>query len=317
MAGRRLEIRWAAALLGVFALAGTHAHAADYPTRPIRMIVPFPPGGNTDVLARILGVKVTDHWKEQVVIDNRPGAAGLLGADIVAKGNADGYTLLVTALGGITEDNLKYFAPLMLVATAPSVLVVHPSVKAGSVKELLDFARANPGKLHFGSSGPGSQSHLGPELLKSMTKTDFTHVPYKGAGQSISDLLGGQVQFLMSPYAALSSHIKAGKLRALAVTSARRASATPDLPTMAEAGVPGYEASGWFGMLAPVRVNKDILQKLNAEFNRALNLPDVKERLAGLGMESGGGSPEDFARFIRDDTRKWAKIMKDAGITLQ
>jgi tripartite-type tricarboxylate transporter receptor subunit TctC len=291
--------------------------AADFPTRPIRLIVPFPPGGNTDILARILGQKVTEDWRQQVVIDNRPGAAGLLGADIVAKGSSDGYTLLMTALGGITVENLKSFAPLMLVATAPSVLVVHPSVKANSVKELLDYARANPGKLNFGSSGPGSQSHLGPELLKSMAKVDFTHIPYKGAGQSIADLLGGQVQFLMSPYGALSSHIKAGKLRALAVTSVKRASSTPDLPTVAESGVPGYEASGWFGMLAPVHVSKEVLTKLNVEFNRALTLPDVKERLSALAMEAGGGSPDDFARFIKADTEKWARIIKEAGITMQ
>jgi len=291
--------------------------AADFPTRPIRLIVPFPPGGNTDILARILGQKVTEDWRQQVVIDNRPGAAGLLGADIVAKGSSDGYTLLMTALGGITVENLKSFAPLMLVATAPSVLVVHPSVKANSVKELLDYARANPGKLNFGSSGPGSQSHLGPELLKSMAKVDFTHIPYKGAGQSIADLLGGQVQFLMSPYGALSSHIKAGKLRALAVTSVKRASSTPELPTVAESGVPGYEASGWFGMLAPVHISKEVLTKLNVEFNRALTLPDVKERLFALAMEAGGGSPDDFARFIKADTEKWARIIKEAGITMQ
>ena len=317
MVTRQFTVTLAAALLGVLALAGSASLAADYPTRPIRVIVPFPPGGNTDVLARILGQKVTENWNQQVVVDNRPGAAGLLGADIVAKGSSDGYTILMTALGGITEDNLKHFTPLMLVSKAPSVLVVHPSVKANTVKELLDFARANPGKLNFGSSGPGSQSHLGPELLKSMAKVDFTHIPYKGAGQSISDLLGGQVQFLMTPYAALSSHIKAGRLRALAVTSATRASATPELPTVAEAGVPGYEASGWFGILAPARVSREIVNKLNAEFNRVLVLPDVKERLSGLGMEAGGGSPEQFTAFIKSDTEKWAKIIKDAGITMQ
>lgn len=309
-------VNWLVCSIAGFLFSGTVA-AAQFPIRPIRLIIPFPPGGNTDILARILGQKVTEHWNQQVVIDNRPGAAGLLGADIVAKGSSDGYTLLVTALGGITVENLKFFAPLMLVATAPSVLVVHPSVKANNVKELLDLARANPGKLNFGSSGPGSQSHLGPELLKSMAKVDFTHIPYKGAGQSIADLLGGQVQFLMSPYGALSSHIKAGKLRALAVTSVTRASSTPDLPTVAESGVPGYEASGWFGILAPARVGKDILTQLNVEFNRALVLPDARERLSVLAMESGGGSPEEFARFIKADTAKWARIIKEAGIIMQ
>jgi len=312
---RAFSIRFTVAVAGMLCVGLTIA--AEYPVRSIRIVVPFPPGGNTDVLARILGQKVTDNWNQQIVIDNRAGASGLVGADIVAKANSDGYTLLMTALGGITLENLPQFAPLLLVSTAPSVLVVHPSVKANSVKELLDLARASPGQLHFASSGPGSQSHLGPELLKSMAKIDITHVPFKGAGQSITNLLGGQVQIFMSPYAALSSHIKSGKLRALAVTSLARSAATPDLPTVAESGVPGFEANGWFGILAPTRVNSDILAKLNTEFNRVLVLPDVKERLAVLGMEPGGGSPDQFASFIRTDTAKWAKIIKEAGIVMQ
>jgi len=305
-------------LLGAALLAQTPTtRAADFPTRPIRVVVPFPPGGNTDVLARLMGQKITANWNQNVVVDNRPGAAGLLGADLVAKGNADGHTVLMTALGGITLDNLKLFTPLMLVASAPSVLVVHPSVKATSAKELIAFARANPGALRFGSSGIGSQSHLGPELLKSMTKIDVTHVPYKGAGQSIADLLGGHIQFMMTPYAALSAHIKAGRLRPLAVTSLKRSSSTPELPTLAEAGVPGYEASGWFGALVPSGVPRSAVAALSKEFNRVIVLPDVSERLTGLGMELGGGTPEQFAAFIREDTEKWAKIIKEAGIVMK
>lgn len=304
-------------LAAVLASIPAVARAADFPTRPIRVVVPFPPGGNTDVLARLMGQRITANWNQNVVIDNRPGAAGLLGADLVAKGSADGHTVLMTALGGITLENLRFFTPLMLVATAPSVLVVHPSVKASSVKELIALARANPGAIKFGSSGLGSQSHLGGELLKSMARIDVTHVPYKGAGQSITDLLGGHIQFLATPYAALSAHIKAGRLRPLAVTSAKRASSTPDLPTVAEAGVPGYEASGWFGALVPAAVPKPIVSALNREFNRVLALPDITERLTGLGMELGGGSPEQFARFIQADTEKWARIIKEAGIEIK
>ncbi len=308
----------ALALVMAFGLAcAAVAAASDYPTRPIRIVVPFPPGGATDVLARIIGQKMTEDWSQQIVIDNRPGASGLLGADIVANANPDGHTVLMTALGGITLDNLKSFAPVILVAAPPSVLVVHPSVKATTAKELIALARAQPGKLNFGSSGTGSQSHLASELMKSMAKIDVVHIPYKGAGQAVAELLGGQVQFMMAPLPAVQSQIKAGKLRALAVTSLKRFGPAPELPTLDETGLTGYEAIGWFGMLAPVRVGKEIVAKLNSEANRILALPDTKERMFTLGAEPVGGTVEQFARYIKADTEKWAKVIKEAGIKVE
>src|SRR5688572_12738989 len=215
--------------------------ATAYPVRPIRIIVPFPPGGATDVIARIIGQKMTENWRQQTVVDNRPGANGLIGANIVANAAPDGYTLLMTSLGGITLDNLKLFAPVILAAAPPNVLVVHPSVKATSVKELISLARAQPGKLNVGSSGTGSQSHLASALMISMAKIEVVHIPYKGAGQAVGELLGGQVQFMMATLPAVQAHIKAGKLGALAVTSSKRLGAAPELPTMDESGLSGYE----------------------------------------------------------------------------
>lgn len=290
--------------------------AQDYPTQPIRVIVPFPPGGGTDVLARLIGQRISDNWGQQILVENRPGAAGLIGAGVVAKSTPDGYTLLVTALGGINEKNIDDFQPVVNISTPPSVLVVHPDVPAKTMKEFLALARANPGKLNFGSSGLGSLSHLSGELLKSMAKLDLVHVPYKGMGQVVGELLGNQVQCAVAPLAAVHSHIQSGKLRPLAVTSAQRFPAVPDVPTIAESGVPGYEAVNWFGMLAPAGVDRKIIDKLNAEVNRVLQLPDVKERLSQIGADPVGGSAEGFERYIRADTKKWAKVIRDAGIVM-
>lgn len=314
---RRISFSLLVLIVAILAVHILPLRAAEYPARPIRIVVPFPPGGATDVLARIVGQKMTDNWGQQVVIDNRAGASGLLGADIVANANPDGHTLLITALGGITLENLRSFAPVILIAAPPSVLVVHPSVKATSVKELIVLARAQPGKLNFGSSGPGSQSHLASELMKSMARIDVVHIPYKGAGQAVSELLGGQVQFMMAPLPAVHSHIKAGKLRALAVTSLKRFGPAPDLATVEEGGLAGYEAIGWFGLLAPVRVANDTVAKLNAETNRILALPDIKERMFSLGAEPIGGTAEHFAKYIKADTEKWAKVIKEAGIKVE
>lgn len=292
------------------------ASAQDYPTRPIRVVVPFPPGGGTDVLARLIGQRISDNWGQQMVIENRPGAAGLVGASMVASSPADGYTLLITALGGINEKNIGEFQPVVNISTPPSVLVAHPDVPAKTMKEFLALIRSNPGKLNFGSSGMGSLSHLSAELLKSMAKLDVVHVPYKGMGQVVSELLGNQVQFAVAPLAAVHSHIQSGKLRPLAVTSAARFPAAPDVPTIAESGVAGYEAVNWFGMLAPAGVDRRIIDKLNAEVNRVLQLPDVKARLSQIGADPVGGSAKDFERYIRADTQKWAKVIRDAGIVM-
>lgn len=304
-------------LVCLAAFISAPANAQEYPQRPIRIVVPFPPGGGTDVMARLIAPKIAEKWGQQVLVENRPGAAGLVGAASVAKADPDGHTLLMTALGGITLETIDDFSPVVLVSAPPSVLVVHPDVGVNSMSELLAHIRANPGKLNFGSSGLGSLSHLSGELLKSMAKLDVVHIPYKGMGQVVGELLGNQVQFAVAPLAAVHSHIKSGKLKALAVTSSTRFAALPELPTIAEAGVPGYEAINWFGILAPARVSPGIVEKLNAEVNRVLQLPDVKERLQSIGSDPVGGSASDFSRYIRADTQKWAKLVKDAGIEMK
>jgi tripartite-type tricarboxylate transporter receptor subunit TctC len=308
---------FAAFLLVLAALAPGLAPAQDYPSKPIRVVVPFPPGGGTDVLARIIGEKISASWGQAFVIENKPGAAGLVGAELVAKAPADGYTLLMTALGGITPETIDQFAPVVLVAAPPNVVVVHPDVKASSVRDLIALAKAQPGKLNYGSSGAGSLSHLSGELLKSMAKVEVVHVPYKGMGQVIGDVVGGHVQFAIAPLAAVNPHIKGGKMRAVGVSSATRYPPLPDIPTVAESGVPGYEAINWFGLLAPAGTDRAIVQKLNAEVNRILRLPDVKEKLVNIGADPVGGSAEEFGRYIRADTAKWAKVMKDAGIVVK
>lgn len=302
-----------AAAAALFAAAETPAQS--YPDKPVRVVVPFPPGGGTDVLARIIAEKIS--WSHPLVVENRPGAAGLLGAELVAKSPADGYTLLMTALGGITAGTIDSFSPIVLVAAPPNVVVVHPSVKANDVRELIELARAQPGKLNFGSSGPGSLSHLAGELFKSSAKVDISHVPYKGMGQVLGDLIGGHIQFAIAPLAAVNSHIKSGKMRAIGVTSTRRYDPLPDAPTIAESGVPGYEAINWFGLLAPAGVDRAIVEKINAEFNRILKLPEVRARLTQVGADPVGGTPDEFARYIRADTAKWTQVMKEAGITLK
>ena len=308
-------MKWIAAV--VLSVASLVAAAQDYPGKPIKVIVPFPPGGGTDVLARIIGEKMSASWGQPVVVENKPGAAGLVGGELVAKSPPDGYTLLMTALGGIVPETVDQFAPVVLVSAPPNVIVVHPDVKASSVRDLITLAKAQPGKLNFGSSGAGSLSHLSGELLKSSAKVEVTHVPYKGMGQVLGDLVGGHVQFAIAPYAAVSPHIKAGKMKAIGVTSAARYPPLPDVPTVAESGVPGYEAINWFGLLAPAGTDKAIVQKLNAEVNRILQLPDVKEKLVNLGSDPVGGSAEDFGRYIRADTSKWAKVMKEAKIEVK
>ena len=310
-------MNWTRAFAAILASLALTASAQDYPSKPIRVVVPFPPGGGTDVLARIIGEKIPASWGQPFVVENKPGAAGLVGAELVAKAPADGYTLLMTALGGITPETIDQFAPVVLVSAPPNVVVVHPDVKASSVRELVALAKAQPAKLNFGSSGAGSLSHLSGELLKSSAKVDITHVPYKGMGQVLGDLVGGHVQFAIAPYAAVSPHVKAGKMKAIGVTSAARYPPLPDVPTVAESGVPGYEAINWFGLLAPAGVDRAVVQKINLEVNRILQLPDVKEKLVNLGSDPVGGSSDDFGRYIRADTAKWAKVMKDAGIQVK
>jgi tripartite-type tricarboxylate transporter receptor subunit TctC len=279
-----------------------------------RIVVPFPPGGGADALARLMAPKLSDIWKEQVIVENKPGASGHIGADFVAKSPADGKTLLMSSTASLTEKNVHQFAPITLVSASPYVVVLSSKTKPNTIAELITYARANPGKLTFGSSGTGAASHLSAELFKSMAKLDLLHVPYKGTGQAVVDLVAGQIDLLFAPAQAVLPHVKAGKLKALATTGAKRPETIPDLPIVAESGLPGYEAVGWFGLLAPVATSKPTVEKLSTDANRVLADPEVRSRMQAVGADPGGNTPDEFARFIRDDQAKWAKLMREAGI---
>jgi tripartite-type tricarboxylate transporter receptor subunit TctC len=297
-------------------LAGV-AFAQPYPAKPIRIIVAYPPGGGTDILARLVGKYLNDSMKQSVVIENRAGANGGIGLDFVAKSPADGYTLLAIAAGPLNDDNLKLFSAVSLFAAPAYTLVVNPAVNASTVKELIALAKAQPGKLAYGSTGGGAASHLSAELFKAMAGIDLLHVPYKGVGNAVTDLLGGQVQVMVAPTQAVTGHVKSGKLRGLGVTGSKRTPSLPDLPTLAEAGVPGYEAVGWFGLMAPAGTPREVVTTLNREVNRILQLADVKARLLELGAEPAALSPEQFLGFIRSDNAKWDKLIKERGIVIE
>jgi tripartite-type tricarboxylate transporter receptor subunit TctC len=304
------------------ALAGT-VHAQGYPSQPIKMVVPFTAGGTTDILARTVGQKLSESLRQPVIVENRPGAGGNIGADVVAKAKPDGYTILMGTIGTqainaslyskMPYDAARDFAPITLVAIVPNVLIVHPSVPAKNVAELIALAKAKPGTLNFASSSTGGSPHLSGEMFKQMTGVDIVHVPYKGSAPAITDLLGGQVNLMFDNLPSGLPHVKAGKLRALGVTSARRSPAVPDIPTIAESGVPGYEVDSWFGILAPAGTPPEIVNKLNAEIVRILKLPDVNERLAEQGAQPVGDTPQQFAEHIRRETAKWAKVVKASG----
>ena len=310
----------ALALLATFAAV---AGAQSFPAKPIRIVVPFPAGGTTDILARAAAQKLTESMGQPAVVDNRPGAAGNIGAELVAKAAPDGYTLLMGTVGThainaslyakMPYDHVRDFAPVILVAGVPNVLVIHPSVPANSVQELIAYGKANPAKLNFASSGSGTSIHLAGELFKTMTGVQMTHVPYKGSAPAIADLLGGQVQLMFDNLPSALPHIKAGKLKALAVTSAQRSAALPDVPTVAESGLAGFEASSWFGLLAPAGTPKDVVAKLNGEVAKWLATPEAKDKLAALGAIAAGASPDDFTRHIATETTKWQRVVKESG----
>ena len=321
-----LASRLAVGIVATLVLAGP-AQAQDYPTKPIRLVVPFAAGGATDVLARLVGERLTASLGQQVVVDNRPGAGGNIGSDIVAKAEPDGYTILMGAVGThainpslypkMPYDPVKDFAPVTLVASVPNVLVVNPEVPANSVQELIDLAKAKPGELNFASSGNGTSIHLSGELFKAMTGTDIVHVPYKGSGPAVTDLLGGQVQMMFDNMPSSLPHVKAGKLRALGVTSAKRSPALPEVPTIAEAGVPGYDATSWFGILAPAGTPEPVVTRLQGAIVQALGEPEMRQRMADLGAEPVGDTPAEFGQFIAAEIAKWAKVVNDAGVKLE
>jgi tripartite-type tricarboxylate transporter receptor subunit TctC len=326
-----MRIRVAAIALSATLLAAGGASAqnpaANYPNKPIRFVVPYTAGGTTDILARIIAAKLTESWGQHVLVDNRPGAGGNIGTDLIAKADPDGYTIVMGAISthainpslykSIPYDHIRDFAPITRVGLLPNVLVVNPSLPAKTVKEFIAYGKANPGKLNFASPGTGTSLHLSGELFKDMTGTDMVHVPYKGSTPALTDLLGGQVLAMFDNLPASLPHIKGGKLRPLAVTTARRTPALPDVPTMIEAGVPGFEVTSWFAVFAPARTPKEIVAKLNSEMVKILNSPDVKEKLAQHSVEAAPTTPEELAAFVKSETERWAKVIKATGATVE
>ncbi len=324
----KAPLRITALLLSAALLASSAsvALAQAYPSKAIRIVVPFPPGGSTDILARIVGQKLTAAWGQQVIIDNKPGAGGTLGAAEVARSAADGYTLLMGAVHHtiatsvypkLAYDFQKDFAPVTVLAIVPNVLVLNPAVPAKSVKELIVYAKANPGKLTYGSAGMGTAHHLIGEQFNLLAGVEILHVPYKGSAPAVADLVGGQVSIMYDTVASALPHIKAGKLRALAVATPKRSSALPDVPTIAEAALPGFEVTTWFGLLGPAKTPKEIVTQLNNEIVKILNMPDVRQRLAESGAEPVGNTPEQMAAQIRNETAEFAKIVKQARVTVE
>jgi tripartite-type tricarboxylate transporter receptor subunit TctC len=309
------------AALAVVLSAG--ARAGSFPEKPSRFIVGFTPGGPSDIIARALGQKLSDQWGQQVVIENRPGAGGNIAAEAAAKSAPDGYTWLLgnnsilatnqSLYRSLAFDPVRDFAPVALVAIQPNILVVNPRVPATTVKELIALAKAKPGQLNYASSGSGAAAHLAGELFKTMAGVDMVHVPYKGAQPALTDVIAGQAQLMFATSASAIPYIKAGRLRALAVTSSRRSPSVPDLPTVSEAGVPGFEAITWHGVVVPRATPQPVVERLNAGIIEALRARDLRERLESLGAELAPGSPQDFADYIAREIPKWAKVVKDSG----
>jgi tripartite-type tricarboxylate transporter receptor subunit TctC len=315
MTTKMISARAIALAFALSLVAATVAVAQDFPAKAVRVIVPFPPGGGADALSRIMQPALTKLWGQPIIIENKPGASGLIGADFVAGSPADGYTMMMSSTGALTEKNASQFAPVTLVSASPYIVVANPKVQAGNIRELVELAKKNPGKLSFGSSGTGAASHLSAELFKSLAGVDMLHVPYKGTGQAVTDLLAGQIDLMFAPAQTVMPHVQSGKLKAFAVTSAQRSRTFPELPTVAESGVAGYEAIGWFGLLAPAKTPPAVVAKLSADSNKVLADPEVRNKMLMLGAEPSGNTPEQFARFIRDDQAKWSKLMKERGIT--
>ena len=327
MSGTRTHSFFPSAICALFSAAicvpGFALAQSTYPDKPIRLVVPYPAGGPLDTVARLLGARVAASTKQPVVVDNKPGAGGNIGADLVAKAPADGYTILMGAVAthainpalypGIPYDAVKDFAPVTQVASTPNVLVVHPSVPAANVREFVAYAKANPGKLNFGSGSSGSAGHLAGELFKSIAGVEMTHVPYKGAGPAMQDLVAGQIQLMFDNLASSLGQVKAGRIRALAVTTAKRTALAPDLPTISESGYAGFDISTWFGIFAPAGMPKEALERLHAEFTAALSAPEVRAKMLALGAEPVGNRPEEFAAYIRAEREKYARLVKASG----
>ena len=314
----------AAALLGAAAVGG--AGAQNYPDKPIRVVDAYSPGGTSDILGRILGQKFLESQGQPWIMDNRPGANGIIGSEFVAKSPPNGYTLLMftstltvqpSIYKNLPYDVLKSFVPVVLVSSTANVVVVHPTIPVKNVKEFIALARAKPGQLTYASGGAGTSTHMSMELFKSMAKLNIRHIPYKGITPGVIDVIGGHVDCAFATMPVALPYIRSGKLRALAVTSEKRAKATPEIPTVAEAVLPGYDAVNSVGVLAPAETPREIVHKLNAEIARILDLPDVRERFAVVGAEAAGGTPEKFGNYIRSEISKWAGVVKSSGMEVQ
>ena len=313
--------------LAIACLWPATALAQTYPSKPIRIIVAYTPAGTTDILARVVGQKMSESFGQPVIVDNRPGVNGNIGTDVSAKATADGHTLLMVTAGthGINPslyrklpwDAVKHFAPISLVANVPNILVVNNSVPVKSVKDFIAHLKASPDKFNYGTPGNGSTGHLSMEMFKAMTGTRIQHIPYKGSAGVLADVIGGQIAATIDNLPPYLPQVKSGKIRGLAVTSIKRSPVVPDIPTIAETAVTGYSAGSWFGLVAPAGTPKPVIDKLALETQRILKLPDVAERVAGLGAEAAGGTPEQFAGHIKTEIAKWAKVIKDANVELQ
>lgn len=313
--------KWLAA--GLVCLLAGPAFAQSYPTRTVHLIVPFPPGGVTDIVGRIIAQRLSESLGQTVVVENKGGGAGSIGAQAAARATPDGYTLFMgtathainaTLMPSAGYDLTRDFAPVSLVASVPLLLAVHPSVPAKDVKELVAFAKAQKGRVNFASGSSGSASHLAGEMMKSAAAVDMTHVPYKGGGPALQDLLAGHVTLMFENMPSILPHVQSGKLRGLAVTGPKRSQAAPELPTMIESGFPGFEAGSWYGLYAPAGTPKEIVAKLHAELVKALKTPEMQRQLSGQGADPVGNTPEEFSVFIRAEIAKWAKVIKEAGI---
>lgn len=316
--------RIAAALVAAAAVAlpATGAHAQTYPSKPVRLIVPFAPGGGTDIMGRIVALKLSDLWGQQVVVDNRAGAGTVIGTEMTVNAPADGYTIMLANIalalnpglhGKLPYDATKDLAPIILIASQATAVSVAPGTRASSVKELVALAKAKPEGLTFGSSGTGSVGHIAGEMLRGATGAALTHVPYKGGSPAAVDVIAGQISMSLVSLPTVMSHYKAGKLKVLAITDSKRSAAAPEIPTVGET-VPGYAVNNWIGLLAPARVPKPILQKLNADTLKAIRMPDAKEKLSSQGFDLQGGSGDEFAAVIKGDIAKYTKVMREAGI---
>ena len=310
-------------LLLLAVLVAAQSAAQSYPSKPIRLIVPAAPGGGTDYSARLIGAKLTEAWGQTVVVDNRTGAAGNIGVELAVKSLPDGHTLVMPITSFPVNPSLyaklpfnteKDLAPIALVASAPLLLVVNPSVQATSVQELITLAKSRPGQLNYANSGSGTTAHLAGELFKRMGGVDIVSIAYKGGGPAIVDLIAGSVHIYFSTIPAALQQVKAGRLRALAVTSITRVNEMPEIPTVAESGLPGFQVIGWFGLFAPAGTPRTVIQKLNTEIVRVLKTTDTREKLSGHGLIPGGGTPEDLGRFLNEEIVRWAKLIKEAGI---